>query len=258
MEACPQIRMTAIWGSAWLAPPPGQTRVVGFGDDADKAAKRLPRVDRMALAVARRALGTEGVEGLGLVVGTGYGGLQATVDFLEGMATRGAAFGSPTAFHQSVHHSPAGQISLALKITGPSLTCTAREVSGEAALREGMDLINLKRCQRVLVVCADEINPAIEEAFKAFGAPWVPSEGAAALLLVPGGGDLEILDLTLTSRSAPMLGFTQPPPPGAAINPSGGLVRIAQAGERLDPRNKVSLTSHSLGGAEATVTLRRA
>lgn len=250
--------MTAIWGMASIAPPAGQTRVVTIGDDADKAAKRLPRVDRMALHVARKALGTEGVEGLGLVVGTGYGGLQATVDFLEGMATRGAAFGSPTAFHQSVHHSMAGQISLALKITGPSLTCTAREVSGEAALREGLDLLTMKRCQRVLVVCADEINPAIEEAFKAFGAPWAPSEGAAALLLVPGGGDLEIQSLQLTSRSAPMLGWTKPPPAGEPVNPSGGLIRLVDAAGRLDPRTSVTLKSFSLGGAEATVTVRHA
>lgn len=250
--------MTAILGLASIAPPPGQTRVAQIGDEADKAAKRLPRVDRLALQVARQALGTESVEGLGLVVGTGYGGLQATVDFLEGIVTRGAAFGSPTAFHQSVHHSPAGQISLALKITGPSLTCTSREVSGEAALREGIDLLRMNRCRKVLVVCADEINPAIEAAFKAFGAPWVPSEGAAALLLSPGASDLEVTDVTLTSHSAGMLHWKQPPPHGAAINPSGGLVNVVQAAKRLDPKSTVTLTSYSLGGAEAKVTLRHA
>ena len=177
------MKPVSILGLGRVAPNEGQTRLAQIGDEADKAARRLPRVDRLALQVARAALGTSGVEGLGLVVGTGYGGLQATVDFLEGIATRGAAFGSPTAFHQSVHHSPAGQVSLALKITGPSLTCSAREVSGEAALREGIDLLQLGRCARVLVICCDEVVAALESAFRALGAPWVPSEGAAALLI---------------------------------------------------------------------------
>lgn len=250
--------MTAtILGLASVAPAEGQRRVAVIGDEADKAAKRLPRVDRMALQAARLALGTYGVEGLGLIVGTGYGGLQATVDFLEGIAVRGAGFGSPTAFHQSVHHSPAGQISLALKITGPSLTCTSREVSSEAALREGLDLLRMRRCARVLVVCSDEVVPALEAAFKAIGAPWVPSEGAAAVLLGPEGGELELTSVTLTSKPAAMLQWTTAPATGAPVNPSAGLINLVAAARGLGPGQATSLQSFSLGGAEGTVALRR-
>ena len=251
--------MTAasILGLGVLAPAAGQTRVPVIGDEHDKIAKRLPRVDRMALAVARQALGTHPVAGMGLIVGTGYGGLQATVDFLEGIAVRNAGFGSPTAFHQSVHHSPAGQISLALKITGPSLTCTSREVSSEAALRQGLDLLAMRRCQTVLVVCSDEVVPALESAFKSFGAPWVPSEGAAAVLLGVEGGALEITSVKLSSKSAPMLGWTQAPPAGAAINPSAGMINVVSAARALEPGQLMSLQSYSLGGGEATVELRR-
>ncbi len=251
--------MTAvsILGHAVLSPPPGETRVTHIGDEAEKNARRLPRVDRMALHVARLALGNHPVEGVGLVVGTGYGGLQATVDFLEGIAVRGAGFGSPTAFHQSVHHSPAGQINLALKITGPSLTCTSREVSSEAALREGIDLLTMRRCEKMLVVCADEVVPALESAFKAFGARWIPSEGAAAVLLGLTGSDLEISAVRLSSRSASMLEWTTPPPPGSAVNPAGGLIRLVEAARALESGNSITLQSFSLGGGEATVALRR-
>ena len=247
----------SILGLGSLAPTDGQSRIAQIGDDADKAARRLPRVDRMALHVARLALGSGSVEGLGLVVGTGYGGLQATVDFLEGLASRGAAFGSPTAFHQSVHHSPAGQVSLALKITGASLTCSAREVSGEAALREGIDLLLLGRCQRVLVICSDEVVPALEAGFKAMGAPWTPAEGAAALLLGPGGGELEVTSVELKSRPLSMLSFGDPPPAGAQINPSGGLIRLVEAARALGSGQQTKLHSSSLGGGEAIVELRR-
>ena len=251
--------MTAvsILGMAAIAPAEGQTRVAQIGDEQDKVARRLPRVDRMALQVARQALGSQGVEGLALVVGTGYGGLQATVDFLEGIAVRNAGFGSPTAFHQSVHHSPAGQISLALKITGPSLTCTSREVSSEAALRQGIDLLTMRRCTRVLVVCSDEVVPALESAFKALGAPWVPAEGAGAVLLGLEGGELELSSVRLTSRSASMLGWTKAPPAGARVNPSGGMIQLVAAARALGPGSQVTLQSHSLGGGEATVSLRR-
>ena len=182
---------------------------------------------------------------------------EATVDFLEGLAVRGAAFGSPTSFHQSVHHSPAGQLSLALKITGPSLTCSAREVSGEAALREAIDLLSLRRCERVLVVCADEVVVALEAAFKAMGAPWVPSEGAAAVLLGRTGAELEVTSVELKSRPLSMLQFGEPPPAGAHVNPSGGMVRLVEAAGRLEAGQQARLHSSSLGGAEATVELRR-
>lgn len=247
----------SILGSAVIAPPVGQTRVARIGDEADKTTRRLPRVDRMALQVAREALGTHSTKGLGLVVGTGYGGLQATVEFLEGLATRGAAFGSPTAFHQSVHHSPAGQISLLLKITGPCLTCSAREVSGEAALREGVDLLLMRRCEKVLVVCTDEVVPALEAAFRALEAPWTASEGAAAVLLGPAGGPLELTSVRLTSHPLSMLSFAEPPPAGAAINPSAGLIRLVEAARALEAGGEVRLHSSSLGGGEATVELRR-
>jgi hypothetical protein len=247
----------SILGLAALAPAPGQTRVGVIGDEADKNLKRLPRVDRMALQVAKLALGAHPVEGLGLIVGTGYGGLQATVDFLEGIAVRNAGFGSPTAFHQSVHHSPAGQISLALKITGPSLTCTSREVSSEAALREGIDLLTMHRCAKILVVCSDEVVPALEAAFRAMGAPWTPSEGAAAVLLALGEGELQVGPVKLSSKSASMLAWTKAPPPGANVNPSAGMINLVAAARALEPGQSVTLQSYSLGGGEATVALKR-
>lgn len=249
--------MISILGMGSVAPARGETKIVQIGDEAEKNTRRLPRVDRMALQVARQALGAHPVDGMGLVVGTGYGGLQATVDFLEGIAIRGAGFGSPTAFHQSVHHSPAGQISLALKITGPSLTCTSREVSSEAALREGIDLLRMRRCATVLVVCADELVPALGSAFRALGSPWVPAEGAAAVLLGTDDGELELQSVKLTSQSTPMLQWSKAPPAGAAVNPSQGLINLVAAARALEPGQSVSLESHALGGGSAVVSLRR-
>ncbi len=188
--------------------PPGAPTVERLGDEATLKARRPPRLERMALIAAKEALGTFPVEGLGLVFGTGYGGLAATVELLEGLASRGMAFGSPTAFHQSVHSAVAGQLSLALDVRGPCLTASSRELSGESALKMGLQLLASKRASRVLVVAADEVVPALLSAFRAFGAldrGWVPGEGAAAVLLGEGDSDLSLEHCALAGHPASLL-----------------------------------------------------
>lgn len=249
-----------ILGTGLRTPAADTRKVTPIGDEADPKTKRLPRIDRLAIAVAREALGSHGTEGLGLVVGTSWGGLAATVDFLEGLAARGPAFGSPTAFHESVHHAPGGQLSILLGITGPSLTLSSRELSGEAGLRAGLDLVASGRCARVLVVCADELVAALDAAHRALRSPLQPAEGAAAVLLGPGPAKVALEEVRLGSRPAGMLR----PADGAELAALNGgcaglmaAVRAARALEEAAPGSTEVLRSAALGGGEATVSLRR-
>jgi hypothetical protein len=209
----------AILGLGLVAPDAGDGFRVRSLPPADGArTQRLPRLERMALAAARQALLPDmDARDLAVVFGTGYGGLSATRDFLEGVATRGAEFGSPIAFQQSVHHSPAGEISLLLGAHGPALTTSARELSGESALQVAVTLLNGGRAKQVLVVAADEWTPALEAGYRAFGSLAMdgnaPSqrglrlgEGAAALLLGCGPGSLR-LECSLTAHRRPVLQF---------------------------------------------------
>jgi Beta-ketoacyl synthase, N-terminal domain len=251
-----------IHGIGLIEPEAGARTLSKIGDEADARARRLPRIDRMALVAAKQALGDAPREGLGLVVGTGWGGLAATVDFLEGLAVRGPPFGSPTAFHESVHHAPAGQISIQLGITGPALTASARELSGEASLRAAVDLLEGKRASRVLVVCADEIVPALVNAYSAFGTKYVPSEGAAALLLGLDSAPVTLKTVKLGAEPARMLQFSGKAPEDLGLNPSGGLLQIAREVKRLQGETQGGLSAvietRSLGGAWARVTLENA
>ncbi|MHB8873842.1 MAG: beta-ketoacyl synthase chain length factor [Myxococcaceae bacterium] len=188
-------------------PPPQEPRVSSIGDEGEGRARRAPRLERMVLAAAKEALGGQDPEGLALVFGTGYGGLTATADFLEGMAARGPAFGSPTSFHQSVHHSPAGTLSIALGIRGSCFTLSARELSGESALKVGLDLIASGRAGRVLVVAADEVVPSLLAGYRAFGSALVAGEGAAAVLLGAGGQGPGIALCALSGHPGPGLRF---------------------------------------------------
>ncbi|MBK7864837.1 MAG: beta-ketoacyl synthase chain length factor [Archangiaceae bacterium] len=247
----PRIYVSA---TAVLAPAPGAVKLEKLGDEADPKTKRLPRVDRLAVAVARAALGSTPTDGLALMVGTNLGGLQATVDFLEGLAARGPQFGSPTAFHESVHHAPAGQISILLGITGLSLTCSARELSGETALKAGVDLLAAGRAQRVLVVCSEEIVPAMQAAYRAFGSTLEPHEGAAALLLSTEKSEVELTRLELSSRDTSTLRFVTPP-----RDTEQGLIQLVRAAERVRAGSASErVVTKAQGGGEATVELSRA
>lgn len=242
-----------ISSAAILAPQFPAKKLEKIGDEADMKTKRLPRLDRLAIAAARQALGTTPTDGLALVVGTGFGGLQATVDFLEGMAARGPQFGSPTAFHESVHHAPAGQISILLGITGLSLTSSARELSGETALREGVDLIEGGRARRVLVVCSEEVVPALEAAYRAFGSTVHLSEGAAALVLTSEKTDVEVSRVDITARPTSTLRYVTMPRPEEQEQ---GLIRIARAVQRMREGGPAeTIVSFAMGGGESCITL---
>lgn len=213
----------AILGLGLVAPAVGDSlRVRSIPRLEDVRLKRLPRLELMALAAARQALPQSAeAQDLAVVLGTGYGGLTATRDFLEGLATRGGEFGSPMAFQQSVHHSPGGQISILLGAQGPALTTSARELSGESALQVALTLLDTGRAKRVLVVAADEWTPILEAGYQAFaplasadaGQPsgtFPPGEGAAAVLLGEGPGPLWVESCTLTAHRCPVLRFPSP------------------------------------------------
>ena len=242
----PGARGCAAWARALRAAAPVDFKVLDLGDTADPKERRLPRLDRMALSAAREALGDHGTEGLGLVFGTGYGGLTATVDFLEGLAERGMAFGSPSAFHQSVHHAPAGQVSIALGIRGPCLTTSSRELSGESALQVGLGLLRTGRATKVLVVAADELTSTLEAGFRAFGSTWRAGEGAAAVLLGADPAAVGVEHCELTSHSTGTLRLIDD---AAALTPALE-VAARKAGER-------PLVSASGWGATEQAVLRQ-
>ncbi len=213
----PAAQQHAVLYSALGGPVPDELRIEAIPESNPKE-RRLPRIERMALAAAREALSADCEKrSLALVFATGYGGLASTVDFLESVASRGPEFGSPTAFYQSVHHSPAGQLSIALGLRGASLTVSARELSGETALRVALTLLKTGRADKVLLVAADERSAWLDNGYRAFGVLagegadpercLDPGEGAGALLLGTEPAALRIEECTVTAHPCPVLQF---------------------------------------------------
>lgn len=119
---------------------------------------------------------------LGLVVGSGQGELETTKEYYRVLAQENAA--RPFLFQNSLHHSTAGMLSLALRITGPAVTVSDSFFSGESAIDMAATLLDSRQCLACVVVGVDTLVPDLDKAIRTrFPKDFVRGEGAAALLV---------------------------------------------------------------------------
>lgn len=146
--------------------------------------RRLKRLPRLALALAEAAVPEEGRAGLETVfMGTGWGSLTETADFLDRLQESGQRFPSPTDFIGSVHNSPAGQVALMLGTRGTNVTTSGGECSFEQACFAAR-LLSRGPGRETLLLGADEAHPTwtpMLDAAHASGA--LPADGGGALWL---------------------------------------------------------------------------
>lgn len=121
------------------------------------------------------------LEGAGLVLGSSYGELAVTTEFLNTLETQGIA--RPLLFQNSLHNATLGFLAIRLGITGPSMTVSHRHFTGENCL-EAASLLLGSGTPLCLVFSVEsrvsELGPAMRQNY-----PSVVElgEGAAALLL---------------------------------------------------------------------------
>lgn len=151
--------------------------------------RRLKRLPRMALALADAACRGVPADGAPLAVclGTAWGALSETHDFLRRLVETRQQFPSPTDFVGSVHNAPAGQVAMHLGARGANVTTTGGNASFEQALLAA-DLLTDGPDQPVLVLGVDEGHPSLAPLLddSVRGAP--PADGGGALLLRRGRG----------------------------------------------------------------------
>jgi len=120
--------------------------------------RRLKRLPRMALALAIMAYRDSKIDEqkLGSVfMGTGWGALTETYDFLSRLTESQEQFSSPTDFVGSVHNAPAGQVAIMFGATGANITTAGGDYSFEQALL-ATDLMFDDPEQSAFVLGADE------------------------------------------------------------------------------------------------------
>ncbi|MDJ0622223.1 MAG: beta-ketoacyl synthase N-terminal-like domain-containing protein [Desulfocapsaceae bacterium] len=99
--------------------------------------RRLKRLPRMTLALATGACENAGLDGSkidSVYMGTGWGALSETHDFLERLNDSEEQFPSPTDFVGSVHNAPASQVAMMFSATGDNITTSGGDYSFEQAL----------------------------------------------------------------------------------------------------------------------------
>ena len=147
--------------------------------------RRLKRFPRLALSLAVAAS-----EGLGedrkptaVFMGTGWGALTETADFLNRLFETDEQFPGPTDFVGSVHNAAAGQIAMQFKAAGANITMTGGDYSFEQALMTA-GLFSNANNRPFLVLGADESHPELTRLFdRSVAETGILSDGGGAFCL---------------------------------------------------------------------------
>jgi 3-oxoacyl-[acyl-carrier-protein] synthase II len=133
--------------------------VKGFELNGDLVpAKELKRIDRnvqFALAAAREALGDAGTNGyepdrVGVVLGSGIGGLHELLRQYDVLKERGPDRVSPTFLPNVLPDSASGQVAIALGLRGPNYAVVSACATGSHAIGEGAELVRHGHADAVL------------------------------------------------------------------------------------------------------------
>jgi 3-oxoacyl-[acyl-carrier-protein] synthase II len=122
-----------------------------------KEVRRTDRSQQFALIAAHQALKDSGlnVDGenafdVGVVVGSGIGGITTLVDVLGEFFERGTRGVSPTQVPQILHDSIAAKLSIDMGLRGPNFDITTACATGSNTLGEAADMIRMGRARAML------------------------------------------------------------------------------------------------------------
>jgi len=148
--------------------------------------RRMDGLSRMIVAAARLALADAGIadghvrpERLGIVVGSAFGDINDTLEYVRRLFTKGPALVSPMMFPSLVLNAPASYAAMEIGCTGVNFTVAQGEISGEQAISVGCDLIRSGRVDVVLAGGGDELGKIV----------WATYRDLRALASQRGGRD---------------------------------------------------------------------
>ncbi|MDB5800166.1 MAG: hypothetical protein JWL63_1105 [Rhodocyclales bacterium] len=172
---------------------------------AEKKVRRMDNVNCYAIAAATRALDDAGIveadkPGCGVIVGTGFAGFASVVEHQGAYLRDGMRMLTPFHFPNTVFNATAGMVAIELGLNGPNSTVVGYDVSGEYALTYAWMLLRQGMAERIVVIGADDLCPALLEGLHDLGVPrrseaagtapfsrraegLMPSEGSGALVL---------------------------------------------------------------------------
>ena len=149
----------AFWDGLCSAPPEGERRVHDFDPapwfDNPKEARRTDRFAQFALAATSMALEQSGEleadpDRVGVVLGTGIGGLETLEDQIVVYHEKGARRVSPFLVPMMMANAAAAGVSMRFGYRGPCETVTTACAAGTHSIGNAARLIAIDRCDAVI------------------------------------------------------------------------------------------------------------
>lgn len=170
-----------------VRPPDALAGIIESLDGLDKAhapagqRRRMNRLSRMSCAAVGLALSHAGLEGdqrekTGLILATAFGGTGQCALFFGGLLDDGERLVNPAHFPETVPSAPSGQAGVCFGLKGPSTTVCQQSLSSEYALLIAERMILSGMAERLVVLGAEEMCPALLDGFKAMGVLKLPGE----------------------------------------------------------------------------------
>jgi 3-oxoacyl-(acyl-carrier-protein) synthase len=158
------------------------------GKLSPRAVRRLKRLPRMVLSLAIAAHEDSGrIDAPSSVfLGTGWGALSETYDFLTRLFETDGQFPSPTDFVGSVHNAAAGQVAMQFQSTGANVTTTGTDCSFEQSLMAAQ-LLSAGISGSLFLIGADESHEVLSSLFdRSVSLDEILSDGGGAFCLKRG------------------------------------------------------------------------
>ena len=136
--------------------------------------RRMNTLSRFALSAAKLALRDAGVDALepqsGVAIGTAFGPVQTSVDYMREYVEKGAALAPPQLFAESVANAPGSHIAIEFNLRGFNVTVTQRESSALAAAMYAASQIGKGAAPSAIIGGVEEINEMIFSVLDRLGA----------------------------------------------------------------------------------------
>lgn len=144
--------------------------------------RRMNMLSRMGLSAAKLALRDAGMERLdsraGIAMGTAFGPVQTSVDYMQEYVEKGAALAPPQLFAESVANAPGSHMAIEFDLRGFNVTVTQRESSALAAAMYAAAQIAKSAVPVALIGGVEEVNEMIFSVLDRVGALAPGDDGA--------------------------------------------------------------------------------
>ena len=138
--------------------------------------RRMDTTSQFAIAAACQAFDAAGVtygeqpqDDIGVAVGTYTAGGSRTEEFLDGLFRMGPVGAPALLFNATVANVAASLVALELKVRGPNITISHKEVSGLTAAAHALDLLRGGQARMILTAGVDALYPLFYKLHDRFG-----------------------------------------------------------------------------------------